>query len=119
MEFQLSPHSQMLDWYRQSVTMLATPSRTLNLQLLACPQDLSLCISPCVSSTWSRVPLFFKKRKEAPLVTLLQISYIISYSHPLHGPGPEIFGVPVSTRGEGSFRRKMVDTGTTAPSGIA
>ena len=65
MEFQLSPLTQMLGWNRQSVSILATPSRTLNLQLLARPQDLSLFISPCVSSTWSRGPFvfcfFFKK----------------------------------------------------------
>ncbi len=66
MEFQLSPHSQMFDWNRQSVSILATPSRTLKKSLLARPQDLSLIISPCVASTWFPEPLFIliKKRKE-------------------------------------------------------
>ena len=33
MDFQLSPLTQMLDWNRQSVSILATPSRTLKMQL--------------------------------------------------------------------------------------
>ena len=75
MEFQLSPLTQKLDWNRQSVSILATPSRTLNLQLLARPQDLRLFISPCLSSSWFPDPLFsliIKKKKST-------ISCIISH----------------------------------------
>ena len=121
MEFQLSPLTQMLGWNRQSVSILATPSRTLKMQLLARTQDLSLCISPCISSTWARVPLFLNENRfklvtlVAKLVTLVTklvtlVAKLITLYHPIQGPGPEnILGSPYPPAEKAAFdaRRRI------------